>query len=538
MQVVIERNYKKPQTQILPLTKAATKYLTQERKISKESLEHYQIGCNSRNEIVIPFFDEEGELVLVKRRGEKGEPLQRERFDEKTQKYVKYECKTDCESDGKGMLFGTAQCDIHLSDNLIICFGEYDALSCHSDGLDNVVSLPYGDRALGFIELQWDFLEQFKEIIIYPDKAKDKKEQLIIDKKIEELAQRLDKARCKLVRDIDRHGTKDANELLQLKGQGFNRAAVENAKFIPEPGLIFLADYVAKPRIEGTPMGWRELDKSTGGLATSNLSEWGGDNNAGKTTGVLNVIVNLIKEGQKVFFWSGEQAPDRIRNWIEQIIAGPDFVVDRYSEKTGRTYYFADPKYVELIRNWYRDKLIIFDRRGIESEEFFKMLEVAVRRHDFTHAFIDNLMAFASGSDDYYSAQASFVQSCKNFADDWDRHLGLIVHNKIIEKGKIPDKDDVEGKKLITNWADQVFQFYRIMNYRKAEWGHAKAIISLCKNRDAEHFTDVRMDFEPTSKRLFQIDDEVSDYRVGWETEEILDLLNNKREKERKELRY
>ena len=441
---------------ILPLTNEALDYLVNVRRIDRKALKAYGVGCNYRGEICIPFIDHEGTCWLIKNRAADGGMLHRIRIDNNEK--VPYTTKTDCVPNGKPILLGS---NIVKPPILYICYGDYDAMTLYSCGVP-ATSMPFGDRGTNWIDKQWDWLQTFDTVVFCPDYDEDEKVTAHLMKKLEEVAIRLGKHKCWLVPEQAMLGLKDINELYVHNGKQAVLNALKAAIPVPEPGLSRLVDYHDAEQVEGTPIGIPEVDKATGGHAGGLLTIISGDNNAGKTTLILTMIKNFISEGEPCFYWSGEQRPDRIRWWQEQVLAGPDYVDSKVSPKTGREYWFARPEVVSKIRRWYADMIYVYDKRGIEVEEFFNILELAVRRYGITKVFIDNLMAFTGAEENYFQAQGDFAESCKNFAEDWNVHVILITHNKKIEKDKLPDKDSVEGSKKITNWADFVFQLIRI----------------------------------------------------------------------------
>lgn len=504
-----ERKYLKPKTEILPLTAEAREYLTNVRGIRLETLEAYRVGCNKRGEIVIPFFDEKDELNLVKFRDAKGKMLKRRRKNDDGS-FDDYSVKTDIEKGGKPVLLGSHLCD-EREGSLIICFGDYDAMTVSQDGVPNCVSLPFGDKGFGFLDTQWNFLEKFPEIIIYPDNDQfdNPAAELRAAKKLDELANRLGKYRCRLVRKEDLHGAKDANELLLKKGVGANLAAINNADWFPS-GIVAVADYVEPPSAEGIPTGRPDIDKATGGFGGGQLVIVSGDNGAGKTTEVLNWTANFIEEDAPVFFWTGEQKVGKIRYWFERIAAGEDYLRHVVGEKTGFDFYFPKEEVIEAIKHWYRNYLFQLNKTGIEAQEFFESAELAVRRFGCRFIVIDNLMAFTGGEGEgYYQAQGDFAQSCKHFAEKWDVCVILICHNRKSEQtGKnyrLPGKDDVEGSKKVTNWADVVIQMVRVPEAFQFKFGGADSLSLLCKNREGGVFEDIRLCFERKSNRLCQM---------------------------------
>ncbi|MET0753608.1 MAG: bifunctional DNA primase/helicase [Pyrinomonadaceae bacterium] len=518
------RRYSKPQTEILPLTAEAFEYLTKVRGLRKDTLEAYRLGCNNRGEIVIPFYDEKDELMLVKFRHSQGKMLQwRKKLPDDT--FEETEGKSRIEKGGKGVLLGSHLCE-PSEGALVICFGDYDAMAVAQDGVPNCVGLPFGDGGFEFIDHQWNFIESFKEIIIYNDADKfDKPEAAIrAQKKLDELATRLGTHRCRIVRKDDRYGTKDANELLLVKGDKANRTAIENAEWFPT-GIVAVADYEDSPIREGTPIGLPDIDKVTGGFAGGNLILVAGDNESGKTTEVLNITAKFVDEGEPVFWWSGEQNPGELRYWFERIVAGRFNLERIIGGKTGFEYFFPLEQFKAKIRNWYRNFLFQYTKVGIDAEEFFKAAEIGIRRYGCRLIVIDNLMAFTGGEGDgYYQAQGDFAQSCKRFAQQWDVPVVLICHIKKIEqretqkKPKLPDKDSIEGSKKVTNWADFVLIMFKLKEEHNEYFPNAEALIMLRKTRSSGIHEAVRLRFDRESNRLCQVSEEAEiNRKFGWE---------------------
>lgn len=515
--------------QILPLTNEARNYLVNIRKLTDEVLEMFHVGCNARGEIAIPFLDEDNNLIGIKLRSPNGGLLKRQRYDEDSKEPEHYEVKTDSVKGSKPVLLGS-----HLPtdfSDLFICYGDYDSMSLRSVGIP-AVSLPFGDRGTSWIERQWDWLQKFKNITFCPDYDDNPKTQAILMSKLEEMAKRLGKHKCFIIPEHAMLACKDINEVHMEYGSEQLLKIVAQRIPVPEPGLIRLVDYVEPEFKEGTPIGIPEIDKATGGHAGGGLTVISGDNNAGKTTSILKMMLNFRTENVKSFFWTGEQRPGVMRWWLEQMIAGPNFIKSRVSEKTQREYFFADPFYVPVIREWYGDYIYIYDKRGISQEQFFEVAELAIRRHQVEQIFIDNLMAYTTQEEDYYGAQGLFAQNCKMFAEDWNVHINLVAHNKkekeIIHtlKGetqqqivKLADKDSVEGAKKITNWADIVYQITRITDKNRiSAFGDASGIWGLVKNRETELLVEARTFFEPKSKRIVQYTQAKSVYdTMGWE---------------------
>jgi replicative DNA helicase len=523
IETLSKKEYKLPVTEIKPLTAEAFEYLTTVRKLHPDTLTAYRVGCSDRGEIAIPFYDESDKRLLVKFRHPKGELLRRRRKNDDGS-FTEYEAKTAIEPKGKPVLLGSHLCD-PKEGPLVICFGDYDAMTIAQDGIPNAVGLPFGDKGFGFIDHQWSFLESFDEIILFPDNDKypDSEAEQKALKSLDNLAVRLGKHKVKLVNREMYEDAKDANEILIKYGPGKCKEIVNYSDWFPS-GIVAVADYEDIESQEGTPTGLVDVDRATGGFGGGQLIIISGDNGAGKTTEVLNIAANFIKEDKPVFIWSGEQKVGKIRYWFERIAAGPNNLKKIVGNKTGFEYFFPCDDVIDAVRNWYRHYFFQLTDVNIEPESFFQSAELAIRRYGCRLVIIDNLMAFTGGEGEgYYQAQGDFAQNCKRFAEKWDVPVILICHNKKPPetiKARIPTKDDIEGSKKITNWADVVIQMYRVPDVFKTEFEQADTILRLCKTRESGIVEDIRLSFAGESARFCQMSDQIGNDRLmGWEKE-------------------
>lgn len=501
-----ERDFKTPTHATVERTEACTKYLSEVRGLSAATLNDYGVCSDPSGRIVLRFYDENLNHALNKFRQPRdvmpGEP------------------KATAEKDGKPVLFGS-----HLakpeSGPLVITAGEYDAMALYEAGVPNAVSLPFGDAAHQFFAHQSEWIKEFETVIFWMDN--DGKESTA--KAQANLARRIGKGKVKLVRSE----FKDANDALRASGKEFINKAVESAEWYPVPVLYSLADVEEGVEVgEGTPSGHKDIDLAMGGFREQEVTDWAGDNHAGKTTNILNVIVEGLRpekpeDKTPILIWTGEEGAKKIQSGFENILAGPKYLKAIVGKKTGRTFFYAKDEVLPLIRNWYRDYVYILDDTMITIKDFFEMCEVAVKRFGVKAILVDNLMAFTSDAEsgDYLRAQGRFAQSCKAFAKEWDVHIHLVTHNKKTGADRIPDKYDVEGSLQITNWADNVIQVYRPSeNFYMAHMDlqGADAILSLCKCRGTGVLEDVSMVFCPDSRRIVQRSQrEALEREVGWE---------------------
>lgn len=504
------KKFREPTIAIDPLSMDALEYLTKTRKLSRDTLSAYRVGCTKDGKIAIPFFDEKDVRWLVKFRHANGRML----------KLRDRELKTFTEPGGRPVLLGSHLC-APSAGPLVISFGDYDAMSIHEAGVPNSVSVPFGDTGFDWIREQWDFLETFELIILYTDADTfpNRKAEARAKQKLDELADRLGKHRLKLVTLKAKKGTKDPNDLLIKFGKNAIVDAIDGANWYPEQDLVAVADYQDEPITVGRRTGFGKIDRRTGGCIDGHLMLIAGDNGAGKTTLALTIIVEHVEQGAPVFIWSGEQRIGRLRYWLERIAAGPAWLKRVSESETGFEYFFPTEEVQAYIRDWYRDYLFQYGNFFTDVEKFFRVAELAIRRFGVKLIVIDNLMAFTGGEgENYYQAQGDFAQRCKLFAETWNVTVILIVHNRKPERIKNPDstvsiptKDDVEGSKKVTNWADLILQHKRIpkaVQTSNPEWLDVDAVVGVVKCRETGDLFSTRLRFEASSMRLVAIDEE------------------------------
>lgn len=116
----------------------------------------------------------------------------------------------------------------------------------------------------------------------------------------------------------------------------------------------------------------------------------------------------------------------------------------------------------------------------------------------------------------YYQAQGDFAQSCKWFAEKWGVSVILIVHNRKVVGNQtqalyIPTKDDIEGAKKVSNWADLILQIVRVNDQARNEdekYEIADGVISIAKCRESGADGMVMTKVEKRSGRIVSLSEQ------------------------------
>jgi twinkle protein len=503
--------YVKPKTELGSVSETVLNYLTNIRGFSPETIEKCGIKSDSEGNVVFTYTDTlTGQACLLKFR------VPRKHDPQKGQKAWR-------ERGGKEVLWMLEKANPGAGP-LVICLGEYDAMACIEAGIPNATSVPSGDDSLDWIKNDWDELEKYSDIVLWCDDDQSGQ------RAMGEIARRLGIHRVRVVEPDH----KDANETLYYllkendKETSFSvmREMVSNAPAYPFEHLIRLVDVQDEQLVaDGILSGIPELDAITGGFSGGGLTIWSGDNHAGKTTGVLGLcVIEPVQQGVPTFVYSGEMKKPKIKYWCELIAAGPKYLEEKLSNRTGRIYYEVYDAAKWTIRDWYSDLIHLYDKQGGTSEEnLFDAMEFAYKKHGCKNFVLDNLMIMILSMNDVqseYHRQAVFTKHCKQFADDFDVHVHLVAHGK---KGgdpnQPPTKADIKGASEISNLADNAGAFWRVPE--SAKIGGLEGVDNmLCwfKTRDSGEQANIKLLFDKPSKRMTSISNPVLVERIySWE---------------------
>ncbi|WP_418409279.1 bifunctional DNA primase/helicase [Alistipes sp.] len=206
------------------------------------------------------------------------------------------------------LLFYNFDCIANASE-LIICEGEFDALTFVECGFENCVSVPNGAGAkdLSYLDAHIEALDHIRLFYI----AADFDEPGLNLRN--ELVRRLGAERCRIV---TYEGRKDANELLKASGGEAIHRIIGNAEEVPMEGVESLTvhyDDIYAMFIHGLPEGERigipEIDEKIR-FATSKLAIWTGIPSHGKSE-MLDFIVSrmAVANDWKTLYFSPENYP-------------------------------------------------------------------------------------------------------------------------------------------------------------------------------------------------------------------------------------
>ena len=487
-----QRRYRDLSRYPRPITRPpAVRYL-EGRGISPEIAEKYGITTQKENDnvLVFPIFDEAGRMQFIKYR--------KTDFDNAKDKNKEW-----CERDCKPILFGMDQCNAEESKVLVLTEGQIDSLSVAEafDGEVNAVSVPTGANGFTWIPYCWDFLGKFSELIVFGDHEKGRITLL------DEMRKRFH-GTVKHVQETAYKDCKDANELLVKYGKDAVVEAVETAVAVENKRIKRLSEVEHRDmsQMKALNTGISKLNKTIGGFYFGQLIILTGERGLGKSTLGSQFVMHAVNQGVTSFCYSGELPEWFFQDWFDRQCAGRDNINVSESE-LGFKNYMIDPAAVELIHDWYRELIYIYDNSVVgseddENESILETLETAIKQYGCRFLMIDNLMTAISDDlkSDLYRQQSAFVRALAEMAKKYDVIILLIVHPRK-RQGNTFSNDEVAGSSNITNLADVVLNYAQPTNDMDIV---PDRILQVTKNRLSGTTGTINLWYDIPSKRILE----------------------------------
>lgn len=431
------------------------------RGISKETVDYLDIRSDGEGNMVHNYYDTNDVLTNVKYR-----PARKVR--KGTNK-----CWAQKGADTTPLLFNMNR--INTGEPLVISEGEEDSAALIESGIHNAVSVPFGAGNFTWIQENWDWLEQFDNIII----CSDNDEPGI--KMQKECVYRLGSWRTKVV-DIPQTVTsqftgrkvavKDINEVLYYCGKEAVVNLIANAKDTPVPSLIDFADIkeIDLSDIEGITVGINDIDKEIMRLFYSSLTILSGTPGSGKTSFLCQLAAQSIDQDKPVWMFSREMPDWLTKNWIEYILAGNRHITQFHSN-SGAAYWKVNEDAKREISRHYREQLMIYrDQFSNKLQDLQTSMEDSARKYGSKLFIIDNLMTvdLDATSESMNEKQTEFVQWLIQFSMKYNVATVLVCHPRKLQPGVTNvGMYDISGTSNIINLAHRAFGLKRVTKAEK-----------------------------------------------------------------------
>ena len=227
--------------------------------------------------------------------------------------------------------------------------------------------------------------------------------------------------------------------------------------------------------------GLDELDYLTNGFELGCITIWTGQTNAGKTTVMTMLIKQTILQGERVFFFNGEQTKDDFKNNLyKQTVERKNIYSKQYKQSRVFDYYVADSEIPRLERI-YGENLFIYNNEQKRTIGFLLQAMEEVRVKYKTRVFIlDNFMQIDTNTSDEYREQKEIMEKLRTFAVNKNVHIHLVCHPRKMEKFQTRlTIYDVLGSSNLVNKAYNVISIIRvdILNKETTEYENLSKVM-------------------------------------------------------------
>lgn len=441
--VKTHRNYRYPQEVISTNKEKVYNYLSK-RGISKDTVDYLDIRQDENGNCVFNYYDDNDVLMMVKYRP--------------SHKVKKNEVKNWCQkgADTTPLLFNMNR--INIDSPLIITCGELDCAASIECGLLNTVSIPLGDGNMHWIERNFDWLEQFTQIIICSDNDESG------NKFKKEVVPRLGRWRCKTVQVPE--DCKDVNEVLYRHGKPAVIDMIDNAQEASVDTVVDLSEVedIDYDSIDGVYTGIKGLDDQLMKLFFGTLTIVSGQPGAGKTSFLYQIICQALDQGKNTFLFSRELPDWMTRNWFNYILSGRRHLVLKETSR-GVTRYRVDYKTKKEIGEFYKGRWFAYrDDQSNKLEDVLTTMEDVVRKYGVKLVVLDNLMTLDIGANDSneLQKQTDTINQLIHFSMKYDVAVVLVAHPRKMINTTDVGIYDISGSSNIVNLAHRTIGLRRV----------------------------------------------------------------------------
>lgn len=236
----------------------------------------------------------------------------------------------------------------------------------------------------------------------------------------------------------------------------------------PIPPLYYkFGDYEYKTTSkERVLSGIDRLDELIKGFEMGCITIWTGLTNAGKTTVMTMITKQTIMQGEKAFYFNGEQTKDDFKNNLyKQSVSRNSLKAVRY-KKTSIVDFFVKDGEVEKLNKLYGNNLFIYNNNAPRTIEFLiEAMEEVNQKYGIRVFMLDNFMQIDTKSSDEYREQKDIMEKLRTFAVNKNVHIHLVAHPRKTDKFQTRITIyDVLGSSNLVNKAYNVISIIRVDN--------------------------------------------------------------------------
>lgn len=246
----------------------------------------------------------------------------------------------------------------------------------------------------------------------------------------------------------------------------------------PTPNMYYRLDdyrYSTTPK-DRVLSGIQNLDTNISGFEMGCITLWTGFTNAGKTTVMTTMAKRTIDQGERIFFFNGEQTKEDFKNNLYIQCVDSKFLIHKQYKNSGIEDTFVMPEKATELEKMYGNKIYVYNNemdRSINSllyamEELRKTQKIRV-------FFLDNFMQIDVASENVYLEQTAIMEKLRTFAINNRVHIHLVAHPRKTERNQVRlSLYDIAGSSNMVNKAYNIVAIMRTDNLKKDSKSYEK----------------------------------------------------------------
>jgi len=215
--------------------------------------------------------------------------------------------------------------------------------------------------------------------------------------------------------------------------------------------------------------GIRELDYNTSGFEMGCITIWTGFTNAGKTTVMTMLAKRTIDQGERIFFFNGEQTKEDFKNNLYiQASEKKDIISKQYRNSCVFDTFVSKERAIQLEKI-YGNKIYIYNNEAQKDiNTLLYAMEEVRRSQKIKVFFLDNFMQIDMKSDNVFQEQTEIMEKLRTFAVNKKVHIHLVAHPRKTERFQIRlTLYDIAGSSNLVNKAYNIISILRVDSIKK-----------------------------------------------------------------------
>lgn len=215
--------------------------------------------------------------------------------------------------------------------------------------------------------------------------------------------------------------------------------------------------------------GIYDLDYDIKGFEMGCITLWTGFTNAGKTTVMTMLAKKTIDQGERIFFFNGEQTKEDFKNNLYiQCVENKYLTKKQYRNSCIEDTFVLPEKAVELEKT-YGNKIYVYNNEiNKDINTLLYAMEELRRTQKIRVFFLDNFMQIETKRENTYQEQAEIMEKIRTFAVNNKVHVHLVAHPKKTERFQVRlSLYDIAGSSNMVNKAYNIISIIRLDNIKK-----------------------------------------------------------------------